>query len=254
MRRIVNALAVTGRLMRAFDIDFSWITLAHWISLIEQWPYQLSWMIEYVEKNKVHESATLADLYETVRNLIPTEKNDYLMEMDRNPKTLDAYFKSELDPILTVGQLKSFVPFTSNLDPYIRKLIREQFDSSESTDFQTVKQDPDEAQSSETHASFYGVKKLFSGPPWHNWLLSSMTVDEVCALMKLLPVSSTEALETYCRRCQSANVSGLVLSVCNLEKLKSELRMSFGDWELFSLMVAWQHNIFHFSKLACHFR
>ena len=46
MRRIINSMALTGRLLRIFDIQFSWIFLFSWISLIEQWPLRMSWLID----------------------------------------------------------------------------------------------------------------------------------------------------------------------------------------------------------------
>jgi ankyrin repeat-rich membrane spanning protein len=34
-----------------------------------------------------------------------------------------------------------------------------------------------------------------------------------------------------------ANVNGRVLSQCNLDELKKEMEMNFGDWQLFRGMV-----------------
>uniref|UniRef100_A0A914XLM8 KAP NTPase domain-containing protein n=1 Tax=Plectus sambesii TaxID=2011161 RepID=A0A914XLM8_9BILA len=50
MKRIVNTLTLSGRLMRSFEVDFSWLMLGHWVSLIEQWPYRMSWMIDYCDQ------------------------------------------------------------------------------------------------------------------------------------------------------------------------------------------------------------
>lgn len=35
-----------------------------------------------------------------------------------------------------------------------------------------------------------------------------------------------------------ANVNGRVLSQCNLDELKKEMNMNFGDWQLFRAMVS----------------
>lgn len=32
--------------MRAFEIDFSWLSLGHWVSLLEQWPSRMCWLID----------------------------------------------------------------------------------------------------------------------------------------------------------------------------------------------------------------
>lgn len=37
-----------------------------------------------------------------------------------------------------------------------------------------------------------------------------------------------------------ANVNGRVLSQCNLDELKKEMNMNFGDWHLFRSMVRHQ--------------
>ncbi len=42
VRRLMNVIYVMGRLMKAFNIDFSWYHLAVWVNLSEQWPYRYS--------------------------------------------------------------------------------------------------------------------------------------------------------------------------------------------------------------------
>jgi len=60
----------------------------------------------------------------SVKNRIPTTKTgDELVEIDRNPRNLEVYLENNKEPVLTVGHLRCFLPFTSNLDPYLRKLI-----------------------------------------------------------------------------------------------------------------------------------
>lgn len=46
MKRIVNSIALSGRLLRTFEVEFSWYLLYSWISLIEQWPYRMTWLID----------------------------------------------------------------------------------------------------------------------------------------------------------------------------------------------------------------
>lgn len=62
MRRIVNSIALTGRLLRTFESDFSWSLLYNWISLIEQWPYRMGWLIDRAHDCQ-DDSMTLPDLY-----------------------------------------------------------------------------------------------------------------------------------------------------------------------------------------------
>lgn len=44
-------------------------------------------------------------------------------------------------------------------------------------------------------------------------------------------------LEEYINTVKKANVNGRVLSQCNLDELKKEMNMNFGDWHLFRTMV-----------------
>ncbi|XP_060080906.1 kinase D-interacting substrate of 220 kDa-like [Ylistrum balloti] len=129
MRRLMNIVAVTGRLLRAYNIDFNWHRLAAWINLIEQWPYRVSWIILYFEENEMLDSSvTLASLYERVVDSMPSSRDiEPLLEIDRNARKLETFLRtgSRSSPILNVGDLKKFLPCAINLDPYLRKLIRE---------------------------------------------------------------------------------------------------------------------------------
>ncbi|VDM74216.1 unnamed protein product [Strongylus vulgaris] len=113
--------------MRAFEIDFSWLSLGHWVSLLEQWPSRMCWLIDRAVDIS-NNSLTLAEVYHQLKDHIP--KKDSLIELDRNPDNFEAsaFLDSTAIPSseqLTVGHVKKFVPCTSNLDPYLRKLIRE---------------------------------------------------------------------------------------------------------------------------------
>ncbi|XP_069130680.1 kinase D-interacting substrate of 220 kDa B-like isoform X1 [Argopecten irradians] len=129
MRRLMNIVAVTGRLLRAYNIDFNWHRLAAWINLIEQWPYRVSWIILYFEENEMLDSSvTLASLYDRVVDSMPSSRDiEPLLEIDRNVRKLETFLRtgSRNSPILNVGDLKKFLPCAINLDPYLRKLIRE---------------------------------------------------------------------------------------------------------------------------------
>lgn len=50
--------------MRAFEIEFNWVALGHWVSLVEQWPYRLSWIIDYCERQQPSENVTLHEIYD----------------------------------------------------------------------------------------------------------------------------------------------------------------------------------------------
>ncbi|KAB0390919.1 hypothetical protein E2I00_014073, partial [Balaenoptera physalus] len=65
MRRLLNIVSVTGRLLRANQISFNWDRLASWINLTEQWPYRTSWLILYLEETEgIPDQMTLKTIYE----------------------------------------------------------------------------------------------------------------------------------------------------------------------------------------------
>ncbi|XP_052281428.1 kinase D-interacting substrate of 220 kDa B-like isoform X3 [Dreissena polymorpha] len=128
MRRLMNIVAVTGRLLRAYNIDFNWYRLAAWVNVVEQWPYRLSWIIMYFEENDdLSDDTTLRFIYEKIEHEIPSSSDvEPLIEIDRNIRKLQAILssKSTSSPMLAIADLKKFLPCTINLDPYLRKLIR----------------------------------------------------------------------------------------------------------------------------------
>jgi len=66
MRRLMNIVYVTGRLLKAFQLEFNWYHLASWINITEQWPYRISWMIIFHDTNEdtIDDSMSLKTLYE----------------------------------------------------------------------------------------------------------------------------------------------------------------------------------------------
>lgn len=45
MRRLMNVIYITVRLLKAFQIEFSWYRLSSWINLTEQWPLRASMIV-----------------------------------------------------------------------------------------------------------------------------------------------------------------------------------------------------------------
>ncbi|ETN76088.1 putative septum site-determining protein MinC [Necator americanus] len=230
MRRIVNALTLTGRLMRAFEIDFSWLSLGHWVSLLEQWPSRMCWLIDRaVDIN--NNGLTLAEVYHQLKDHIP--KKDSLIELDRNPDNFEAFLDSPTIPSaeqLTVGHVKKFVPCTSNLDPYLRKLIRERRqgleDPVQELGFGSVVIPP--------NAKYlFGDEKVWSTVCTP---LVEMRLDDVCALLKKLDIASNR-LDAIVRKFEQLNLGGLVLASCSLQDLKDALGIPLGDWTMVRLLV-----------------
>ncbi|CAG9772825.1 unnamed protein product [Ceutorhynchus assimilis] len=155
MRRLMNVVYVTGRLLKAFQIDFNWYRLASWINITEQWPFRTSWIIYHFDlyEDQLEDSTPLKTIYDKIKLLIPSIKeSEPLLELDRDEKKFDIFLTFHRSSLL-VSDLKIFIPFTINLDPYLKKVIKEETQSIEEdrlvfrqqTPYQTLQQQPMQA-------------------------------------------------------------------------------------------------------------
>jgi len=111
---------------------------------------------------------------------------------------------------------------------------------------------------------YQGSASVVSGTP--SMLLSSMNTDVVCERVRLIDGIDQNLLPQYtatikkvciceeekvdiekkisCFALHSdfvifqANINGRVLSQCNIDELKKEMNMNFGDWQLFRTTVS----------------
>ncbi|RXM98814.1 Kinase D-interacting substrate of 220 kDa [Acipenser ruthenus] len=144
---------------------------------------------------------------------IPTTKDvEPLLEIDGDIRSFEVFLASRT-PVLTVRDIKTFLPCTVNLDPKLREII-------------AVKTVYPRDQN-----NGLGAASAVSGVPMV--LLSSMNVDAVCERLKLIEGIDQSMLPQYTTTIKKANVNGRVLSQCNLDELKKEMSMNFGDWQLF---------------------
>uniref|UniRef100_A0A4W3IBF5 Kinase D-interacting substrate 220b n=1 Tax=Callorhinchus milii TaxID=7868 RepID=A0A4W3IBF5_CALMI len=356
MRRLLNIVSVTGRLLRANQISFNWDRLASWINLTEQWPYRTSWLILYLEEtDSVPDHLTLKSIYERISKNIPSTKDvEPLLEIDNDIRSFEIFLSSRT-PILSSRDVKMFLPCTVNLDPKLREIIadvraaREQMSTVNIAGIPypslPLQEAPPRAASIYSQApsvcsssgSFHGAfngnvmspqpsSSYYSGMvgpqhPFYNRpyfaphvcflprqyfgstqysisrsstkaslsreqssnlvsiikkmqsynrsllqytfckiyisvlelfqftvttsvapvstaaLLSSMNVDGICAKVKQLEGLDQAMLLQYVATIKKANINGRVLNQCNLDELKKELNMNFGDWQLFRNMV-----------------
>lgn len=66
MRRLMNVIYITVRLLKAFQIDFSWYRLSSWINLTEQWPVRASMIVLQHDQNgeSLDDSTSLQSVYD----------------------------------------------------------------------------------------------------------------------------------------------------------------------------------------------
>ena len=69
---------------------------------------------------------------------MPTSREiEPLLEIDRNTRKLEV-FLAHHTPVLTIADMKRFMPCTINVDPYLRKLIKGQATAATSAEHQTT--------------------------------------------------------------------------------------------------------------------
>uniref|UniRef100_A0A8C5KNB8 Kinase D-interacting substrate of 220 kDa n=1 Tax=Jaculus jaculus TaxID=51337 RepID=A0A8C5KNB8_JACJA len=353
MRRLLNIVSVTGRLLRANQISFNWDRLASWINLTEQWPYRTSWIILYLEETEgVPDQMTLKTIYERISKNIPTTKDvEPLLEIDGDIRNFEVFLSSRT-PVLVARDVKTFLPCTVNLDPKLREIIadvraaREQINigglaypalpvheaprapsgysqpasvCSSSASFsgpftggvaspqphssyysgmtgpqhpfynrpffapylytpryypggsqhlisrssiktslprdqnnglEVITEDAAEGLPSPTAPSRvmpcdsgFNKQRQGSGPATGAVMpLSSMTVDSVCERLRHIEGLDQSMLPQYCATIRKANINGRVLAQCNIDELKKEMNMNFGDWHLFRSTVLEMRN------------
>ncbi|XP_067324609.1 kinase D-interacting substrate of 220 kDa isoform X5 [Anolis sagrei] len=298
MRRLLNIVSVTGRLLRANQISFNWDRLASWINLTEQWPYRTSWLILYLEETDgVADQLTLKTIYERISKNIPTTKDvEPLLEIDGDIRNFEVFLSSRT-PVLVARDVKTFLPCTVNLDPKLREIIADVRAARDQVNIgaipyptlplqeaapraSSVFSQPSSACSSthsfngpfngnvvspQPHSSYYSG---MTGPqhPFYNRQcktglnrprqgtvpgagsgapqvpLSSMTVDAVCEKLKQIEGLDQTMLTQYSATIKKANINGRVLAQCNIDELKREMNMNFGDWHLFRSAVLEMRN------------
>ncbi|XP_077009240.1 kinase D-interacting substrate of 220 kDa isoform X5 [Tamandua tetradactyla] len=322
MRRLLNIVSVTGRLLRANQISFNWDRLASWINLTEQWPYRTSWLILYLEETEgVPDQITLKTIYERISKNIPTTKDvEPLLEIDGDIRNFEVFLSSRT-PVLVARDVKTFLPCTVNLDPKLREIIADVRAARDQINIGGLaypplplhdapprppsgySQPPSVCSSStsfngpfgggvvspQPHSSYYsgmtgpqhpfynrpffvpylytpryypgGSQHLISRPSvktnlprdQNNGLgsgpaagpvisLISMNVDAVCERLKQIEGLDQSMLPQYCTTIKKANINGRVLAQCNIDELKKEMSMNFGDWHLFRSTILEMRN------------
>uniref|UniRef100_A0A915N9H6 KAP NTPase domain-containing protein n=1 Tax=Meloidogyne javanica TaxID=6303 RepID=A0A915N9H6_MELJA len=247
IRRIVNSIALTGRLLRVFEVEFNWWQVYAWVSLIEQWPWRMCWLID-VACSLQDDSLLLYELYCQLKSRISIREG--MEDLDRNSSEFESVFRklcAGKQNQLTVGHARSFAPCTSNLDPYMRRLIREQRGGEPLVDLAEETEEQEKGGGGSSHDPFGPLKELlgaeaeflFDDPlVWASISkpLARMSVGEIDALMKRLNISK-DKVQHVGEKLIKHNLNGLALHSCNLEELRIVLNLPLGDWTLFQLFI-----------------
>nr|XP_045615687.1 kinase D-interacting substrate of 220 kDa B-like isoform X5 [Procambarus clarkii] len=260
MRRLMNVVYITGRLLKAFHIDFNWYHLASWINITEQWPYRASWLILYYEANEetLEEKTSLKDLYEKIRNKVPVSKDmEPLLEMDKEEKKFEIFLSMHKSS-LHISDLKVFLPFTINLDPFIRKVIKEDqpqfedngpyfaanapnpwafqhYDAQSKSSTTSRRQQPLRGNQKISTASMPPMNTLMwgYGPPFMSSIQSAPSVDFNTAPITVNPVLSTGQSslppEAADKKLSSLTIEGLFHVFSKVEGVSTTLISSYKE-------------------------
>ena len=257
LRRLMNVIYVMGRLLKAFKIEFNWHHLSVWINITEQWPYRTSWLIHHVEEcgDSLDLETSLLAVYEKIKKFVPKRIESSFNDIDRDERKLEIFLKLH-KKTLTVRTMNIFFPFTINLDPYIRKLIRDYLKQREMMGLPAPDHNNDAPTSALTGAkksplewilhqrslqrkeADITTKRSSLIPAGYEDLdLSSLAVNQICHLVTSISGIRESCVEKYCDTIKQQNINGKVINNCDLEDLRSALNMSFGDWELLKIVL-----------------
>lgn len=67
--------------------------------------------------------------------------------------------------------------------------------------------------------------------------LSTLSVQEVAELLMSQDKLDKKKVDSYIATIEENNINGQVLFTCDLKELKETMNMSFGDWELFRVLI-----------------
>ncbi|XP_066287412.1 kinase D-interacting substrate of 220 kDa B-like [Branchiostoma lanceolatum] len=138
IRRLFNILCVSVGVLSQRDrlTRFTPKQVARWVLLVEQWPYRMSWIIQYVDdffqrrelgrwetlQRGIQMHDKLVDIFlERVKGEISTQEEwSHLNPLDDDPEMFELFLT--FAPF-TVEDMEDLLPYTVNLDLSIRQTI-----------------------------------------------------------------------------------------------------------------------------------
>ncbi|TNN20252.1 Kinase D-interacting substrate [Schistosoma japonicum] len=82
------------------------------------------------------------------------------------------------------------------------------------------------------------LKKMYPTLPFNKF-----TVNDVCELFSSIGSIHPTHLQSYISKIKQLNINGIVLSVCDLEKLKQELMINTEDWQQIYKLLTWLRSL-----------
>lgn len=243
---------IEGRLLKAFNLDFSWHKLTTWVNITEQWPLRASSLIVFYEtyENKyTDDNIPLKMLYDKVCLVLEQSKLAFNNMRDSDEKKLNAFLSLPHNS-LTLADLKIFAPFAINLDPYVKRIAQEIV--AENPSAINLGQQSNQHRPVTPSTSLRPASQAI-GQDQSRSKLSELSVDGVIALLKQIDGFDQSAIERYSSTLKTNNINGKVLANCtasDLDDLKGVLGFTFGDWLLFKKLITENKQLTHLHTLA----
>nr|XP_015196365.1 PREDICTED: NTPase KAP family P-loop domain-containing protein 1 [Lepisosteus oculatus]XP_015196366.1 PREDICTED: NTPase KAP family P-loop domain-containing protein 1 [Lepisosteus oculatus]XP_015196367.1 PREDICTED: NTPase KAP family P-loop domain-containing protein 1 [Lepisosteus oculatus] len=219
MRRIINSVRVSATIMVAVEAELSSPdTIAAWVVLANQWPCRLSWILQCVEDDEqraeidqgggIDDGKTLWEVFSESRIELHMIRKEIasLLEQDGDPELFERFLK--VDFPLTIRVANKFRCFTVNLDQSIRKELAIYRGS----------------------ASLKDTMKKTGHAPLPLRSVLKMDMDDVCKEIRKLNLH-----DSYAETIKQNKLDGEALIYSNNSEIKEVLRMSLGEWTVFSI-------------------
>ncbi|XP_029195259.2 kinase D-interacting substrate of 220 kDa-like isoform X4 [Acropora millepora] len=235
VKRLMNIISLTCRLLRARGIDYSWKRLAAWVSVVDGWPYKTSWLVLLIEDSntRLQENVALKDLHEATLSAMPVI-NEVDCAVDGDPVYFETFLASHY-PLLSAADVRRFLPCTVHLDPSLRRQMVECLQSVSSVSGN--KSDTGSLGKGSPHLQ---VSTVVNSSKKAN--LATLTVEDVCKQIAELEGLDQKQISTYQTIITENNINGIVLSTCDLGELGQIMAMTFGDWQLFRAWILTARN------------
>jgi ankyrin repeat-rich membrane spanning protein len=123
IQRLLHTTSLSGRLLRSKGLNFQWNALASWVSLVDAWPYRVSWLVMIIEEfmNVLPDNLPLKTLFTTTQSWLPNSSG-YEYALDNDPMYFESYLGNHF-PVLKIDEVRNFLVGTVNLDPAIRNQL-----------------------------------------------------------------------------------------------------------------------------------
>ncbi|XP_031554950.1 kinase D-interacting substrate of 220 kDa B-like isoform X3 [Actinia tenebrosa] len=232
VKRLMNIVSLTCRLLRARSVEYSWKRLAAWVSLVDGWPYKTSWLVLLIEDNNTHirDNVCLKDLYEATLSAMPVI-NEVDCMVDGDPVYFETFLSSH-QPLLRAADVRRFLLSTIHLDQSLRRQMVECLHAGLPSGSNAKSETESVGKRSSAYqltASYIAKEKQIN--------LNSLTIDDVCKQLSELEGLDQKQMSTYQKVVTDNNINGKVLASCDLSELSQIMGMTFGDWQLFRAWI-----------------